>query len=298
MVEGKLGQLKLAEQMLDLLNGRLTIRMPPGARLEARREDIMSAAESAEQESRVILDAGDERLVVMVYELFETAGKDFEKQVRKMVDTWEMGSTAIVAREGGGFLISPAKLNVRKTTIPVLFVVMSHKDGLVQLVQFFVNHKAGADAAGCTKLARSVAATIALGSKVLDLKGGQRKIGRFTATVPDGYALTTQRGPDFVVYRLQKVVPLGASSSQFGVYIGGHPGYHHEHEKVKFSKLKEQLLGTEVEWHIWSSGSTIHHEVIVPSSSDAGTMFHIFLTSSSTSDITQMQAIAESLMAK
>ena len=38
-------------------------------RLEARREDIMLAAESAEQESRVILDAGDERFVVMVYEL-------------------------------------------------------------------------------------------------------------------------------------------------------------------------------------------------------------------------------------
>jgi hypothetical protein len=295
MPQGKLGQLELTDQPLELLNGRLTIRMPADAKLEARRENIMSASESAEEESRIVLDAGDERLVVMAYELFKTAGKDFQKQVKKMVDSWAMDGVTIEARKGRGFLISPAKLDLDKTAVLVLSVVMNHEDSLVQLLEFFVNPKAGADASGCARLCRSIAATIALGGRVLDLKGRPREIGSFTAVVPNGYVLTAQPGPDFAVYRLHRVVPLGAPGSQFGVYIGDFPSYHHEHENAKFTKLKGQLLGADVEWHVWSAEKVVHHEVIVPYSSAGGRMLHIFLSSSGTPDITEMHEIAESL---
>jgi hypothetical protein len=295
MAQGKLGRLKLSDQPLGLLDGRLTIRMPADAKLEARHENIMSAAESATEESRVVLDAGNERLVVMAYELFKTTGEDFEKQVRKMVDKWHMDGATIEVHEGRGFLISPATLDLHKTSIPVLYAVMNQEDSLIQLVQFFINRKAGADAAGCVALARSIAATIAPGSKVLHLEGGPREIGTFTAVVPDGYVLTAQPGPDFVVYRLHKVVPLGAPSSQFGVYIGNFPSYHHERERVKFTKLKGKLLGVDVEWHAWSAEETVHHEVIFPYHSAGGIMLHIFLSSSSAADTSEMHAIAESL---
>jgi hypothetical protein len=298
MGQGGLGQLELADRPLELLSGRLTIRMPAEAKLEARHENIMSAPESAEEESRVVLDAGDERLVVMAYELFRAIGKDFEGQVKKMVGTWEMVGAKIERRESGGFLISPAKLDLHQTAILVLCVVTSHQDGLIQLVEFFVNRKAGADAAGCAKLVHSIAATIALGDKVLDLNSGPRKIGAFTALVPAGYALTTQRGPDFMVYRLQKVVQLGEQSSQLGVYVGDHPSYHHEHEKVKFTKLKGKLVGADLEWHVWAAKKVWHREVIAPHPSTGGRMLHVFLASSSAPDIAEMQAIAESLTDK
>jgi hypothetical protein len=298
MAQGKLGQLELSNKPLELLNGRLMIRMPADAKLEARHENIMSAAESAEEESRIVLDAGEERLVVMAYELFNLAGKDFEKQVRRMVGTWAMYGATIEARKGRGFLISPAKLDLDKTAVLVLVVVMNHEDGLVQLVEFFVNPKAGADMSGCVKLSRTIAATIAPGGKVLDLEGGPREIGAFMVVVPDGYAVTAQPGPDFAIYRLHKVVPLGEPSSQLGVYVGDYPSYHHEHEEVKFTKLKGQLLGADVEWHVWSAEKIVHHEVIAPYTSADGRMLHIFLSSSSTHDITEMHAIAESLKHK
>jgi hypothetical protein len=298
MAQGKLGQLELTDQPLELLNGRLTIRMPADARVEARRENIMSAAESADEESRIVLDVGEERLVVMAYELFKTASKYFEKQVKKMVGTWAMDGATIEARKGRGYLISPEKLDLAKTAVLVLCVVINNEYSLVQLVEFFVNPKAGADASGCVRLCRSIAATIATGGKMLEFKGGPRKIGTFTAVVPDGYVLTAQPGPDFAVYRLHKVVPLGAPSSQFGVYIGDFPSYHHEHENVKLTKLKGQLLGADVEWHVWSAEKVVHHEVIVPFTSEGGRMLHIFLSSSSAPDITEMHVIAESLKHK
>ena len=49
---------------------------------------IMAAPESAEHETRVVFDAGDERLVLMANEAFAFAGDDFEKEVKEWVARW------------------------------------------------------------------------------------------------------------------------------------------------------------------------------------------------------------------
>jgi Beta-lactamase len=82
---GGIGKAKLAEKPVEALGGRLTVRMPQGARIEARPFPIMGSPESAEHETRVLFDAGDERLVLMVKEAFAFAGDDFEKDVKEWV---------------------------------------------------------------------------------------------------------------------------------------------------------------------------------------------------------------------
>ena len=86
---GELGKAKLSEKPIEVLGGRLSIRMPQGAKKEARPFDIMSAPESEEHETRVVFDAGQERLVLMVHESFAFAGDDFEKDVRDWVAKWK-----------------------------------------------------------------------------------------------------------------------------------------------------------------------------------------------------------------
>ena len=54
---GKLGAKKLSAKTTDLLAGRLTIRLPEKARIEPRQASIMAAAQAAEEETRVVLDA-------------------------------------------------------------------------------------------------------------------------------------------------------------------------------------------------------------------------------------------------
>jgi hypothetical protein len=87
-VAGELGKAKLSEKPIQLLGGRLTVRMPDGAKIEARTPNIMSAPEAEEHETRVVFDAGEERLVLMVHETFAFAREDFEKEVRDWVTKW------------------------------------------------------------------------------------------------------------------------------------------------------------------------------------------------------------------
>ena len=96
---GELGKAKFSEHSIEVLGGRLTVRMPQGAKTEARLFDIMSAPESEEHETHVIFDAGQERLVLMVHECFAFAGNDFEKDVRDWVTKWK-----------GKYRIEPIKL--------------------------------------------------------------------------------------------------------------------------------------------------------------------------------------------
>lgn len=80
-----IGKAILAENPVEVLGDRLTVRMPQGARVEARPFPIMGATESEEHETRVVFDAGQERLVLMVNESFAFASDDFEKDVRGWV---------------------------------------------------------------------------------------------------------------------------------------------------------------------------------------------------------------------
>jgi hypothetical protein len=86
---GELGKAKLSEKSIQVLGGRLTVRMPERARIEARPHDIMSAPETEEHETRVVFDAGQERLAFMVHETFAFVGEDFEKDVRGWVSKWK-----------------------------------------------------------------------------------------------------------------------------------------------------------------------------------------------------------------
>jgi hypothetical protein len=57
---GELGKARLSQKPVEVLGGRLLVRLPLGARKEARPFDIMSAPESEEHEARVVIDADQE----------------------------------------------------------------------------------------------------------------------------------------------------------------------------------------------------------------------------------------------
>src|SRR5215212_8795973 len=80
---------ELADPPLSLLAGRLTARFPAGSVVEARSRSNMGAPESDERETRVVWTSGARKIVVMAYEQLETAGEDFQKDVREVLKTWE-----------------------------------------------------------------------------------------------------------------------------------------------------------------------------------------------------------------
>lgn len=311
---GKLAALKqLAPTPLDLLAGRLSMRLPAGARLEARRTSVMAAPQASQDETRVMLDAGPERLVVMVNEVFALAGADFEAAVRKeaarpgaggvtfKVEALKTGSPKLKA-----WALLPSKLAGGEANL-VLASYLTSPDATVQLVRFYVNPVGARDPKGCEALARAAHATLLPGTRKLASEAGVRSLGghsRLEVTAPRGYIATLQPGPDFEVHHLRKLAPFGTPGPSLGVYVGGHPSYQHRQRGgVDAKKVKERggkLLGKKVTWYEWPVSTTPARtmvEAIAPAP-DGRMQLHVFASGATPAELAELLRMAESIKVK
>lgn len=316
----KLARVALAKEATVLLGGRLTARMPVGARVEQRRRSIMAAKQPVQEETRVVLDAGAERLVVMAYEVFANDGGDFDKGARADIARWSKGTkkpTPVFGVEKltlpglPAFAASPKSLDTSRGAIFTLGVYTRHPDGLVQYLAFYVNKAGVVDETGVRKLVRAIAETLRPGPRRLERKGGERalaglsKNGGLRVTLPPGWAHTVTRGPDFLVHRLRRITPLGKPTQSVSVYLGGHPSYQHRQSRIeglKVNEVKAPLLGAEVSWKRWTrpnkggtAGATTV-EAIVPAPGGK-TRAHVFYTSAEPAALESLGALAATLKA-
>jgi hypothetical protein len=275
LLAGELGKQPLSESRTRVLGGHLTVRMPKGAKVEARPHALMSAPEPEEHETRVVLDDGNERLVLLAREAFAFAGSDFEGSVRRVVADWErhlggkygVRPKALQSKGCRAVSVVPAAPDRRRSDdaafIAGLFVASA--DGTVQTLDVYVNPAAAADPAGCAAIAEKVLSSVAPGPKPLRLAAGERRLDAFSdeveiaVTVPEGTAATKQAGPDFLVHRLIALGPLGGEQSSVGIYLGDHPDF-----RPGPSAGEGTLFGKKVRWHASADGKGLEATCEVP----------------------------------
>lgn len=275
--------------------------------MEARGHSVMAAPQSVQHETRVVLDAGSQRLVLMAFELFATAGDDLMAAVRR--DLAELGageqppSLEPLAIPGlKAIAMVPASFDLKRDAILTLGLYVSPPDGTVQYLGFYANPAAGADLPGVTALVRRLAATLAAGPTPLAKEAGKRTLSEgLSVTVPAGYVTTRQDGPDFAVHHVRKLTPLGQPEARLGIYIGGHPSFQYrqsEQAPDKLKKLPGKLLGQSIEWQEWSSGPVRKTcEAIVPMPR-GGLRVHAFLSASTPAELDELRKLAETLSLK
>jgi hypothetical protein len=318
---------------LSLLGDRLTLRMPNGARIAARPHSIMAADQPNERETRVVLDAGDERLVVMTHELFARIpqGQNPESAVRaamnKDFDPQKptLAPLPLADENLKAWVVFPPSADKNREAILVLAAYVMHPDGFVQTVSFYVNPasakgegcsgqigaanasglpKAPGDLPGCTALARAMASTLGAGPRRLDVAGGERKIqgqyndDTFLATVPAGTNVTMQKGPDFTVHLVIFPAQLGAPQQKLGIYVGGHPSFQFNQveAKVKPTQKPGKALGGAVVWQVWPvDPERVMAEAIVAHPTSKDTKIHLFASAGNEKDLTPLLDMASSL---
>lgn len=285
---------------VPLLDGRLTVELPAGMRLEPRAHDLMAAEASGEDETRAVTDVGDVRFVMMTYELYLTAGGDLPAAAAAEEKAENEPSGKLeplaVARPLVAYAEVPAPGQPVEDANLVLSVWVASADHTVQLVAFYVNPAGAADLARWTALARRIAGTLAAGPRKLDLAAGDRKLGDLTIRVPSGWTLATQPGPDFAVYHLRALGTLGgAASSTCSVYVGDYPSYQYEQAGIDAAKVASSpgtLLGASVEWKTWSTPDASMTEAMAP---HGGEKVHVFCAAKSETDLAALRSIAETL---
>jgi hypothetical protein len=317
---GELAKLKPGSKTTSLLAGRLTVKVPDSAKVIARRASIMAAEEATEEETRIVIDAGKERLVIMTWELFSLKGSDFSKRAGKYLKESlpeaerakaNIEHIAMAKTDPDVYALAPVSHDLKREAIMVLSAVIGHPDGTVQFMAFYLNPKGATDIPGVTKLARSILGTLGSGKRRLGLAAGSRKLSAFEKSlevqVPKNVAHAVQQGPDFLVHRLSPVAALNDARGSLGIYIGGHPSYQYKQRenrsmgkwKAQVTKKKSKLLGSEIEWHRWDKDGWHTAEAILALPGAKNLLLHIFAGGPKASQVDEMIKIAATLkMAK
>ncbi len=299
-------QRELAAASVALLNGGLRIRIPSGAVIQARRAGIMAAEASADEESRVVVDYGPERMVLMVYETFSRASSDFEGAVKK-----EIGSTSkkvevwSLQRPLRGVAHWPNTKSWTAEANPLMGLYVLRSDRTVQHLVFLVNPAAARELEAWESLARKITASVSEGETSLARQAPRElRFEGLAVTAPDGYVATNDRGPDFSVYHLHKMTEFGEPPCSLNVYLGGYPKALPTGPLVKTSDAV--LFGASAQWRetvrTFPAGYTENSEPVI--STEAIFLLrrgppplyaHIFLESGNSAQTDELKQIAASL---
>jgi hypothetical protein len=253
----RLGDATLAEKPMEVLGGRLTVRMPQGSQSRARGHSIMAAPASEQQETRIAFDAGPERLVLMAEEVFAFGGDDFEKNVQEMLAKtgrkFKANLLPIPAKGLKAVVVTPVHDPDRSRSNDATFVegiFVQSDDRTIQSLDVYVNRAAEKNLKDCRMLAHRILTSVAPGGKKLQLEAGERRLFAYSRdleisiVVDKDTAVTTQKGPDFLVHRIVVLGQLGTDSDGIGVYVGNHP-----HFKPGAKKESGTVFGKKIDWY-------------------------------------------------
>lgn len=247
-----LGQLKLSAKATELLAGRLTVHVPSEGHSIPLQHSIMAAPESNAEMTRLIFDAGPQRMVMLAQELFARTDEKFESGVNERaatlptkvkVEPWPLSSLL------RAYVYIPLAPTKNKEANLVMGVYVAQTDGTVQELRFFINNEATDNFADALALAKSIARTIAPGSKQLNRAAGDRTLAAYPQliiTVPDGYVVTEQQGVDFLVHHIRKITTFPGPTASIGIYVGDYPSGKTGDMKANGSI---KLFGQEVQWY-------------------------------------------------
>ena len=300
---------------VPLPGGRLSLQPPRGAKAQARKVmGVMGAAEPDEDETRLRFEQGGEVLVILANEWFALAVPDQERtlapfrEVEKRtgplkVDPFASGTGAV-----RGWIGVPDRIAFEfenPETGLVLTMLLVQPDGTLQGLAIFANRALARREADTVALARRIAATVEGGNKRIGAEGDRvlsllAEPGRLRMRLPTGFVVSTQNGPDFLVHRLRKLMPIGTSAPIAYLYSGFHPQDSSEPGEKPRTR-KGTLLGRPVQWFGTRSpeGLLRAHAQLADLESPAGDenfrpVFDVVMYASSIDDLAALIAIVES----
>ncbi|MCX5672063.1 MAG: hypothetical protein NTU94_12165 [Planctomycetota bacterium] len=307
---GALGKLTVQDKPLTLLGGRVLARMPEGAKVEPRKAaNIMGADPSAEEESRVVLDAGNERLVLMAQETFQWADKDFKEVVGKQYAHCSI--TPLRQGEEGptSYLLVPKEVKPGGAATGVAFACLVLPDKTVVRLGAYANPEACQDLPGCTALAREILSHAVGGNVPLKCEAGTKRLRAMVqgkdvqVDLPRDYILTFQRGPDFWLYYARPLSPLGVVPPTVLLYQGGHPSAFHKKregdgaEPPEVTSTDGTFLGQKASWARWTSGAGDQARTCAETIVSSGDFWklHVYFSARKAEEMAACEKIAQSM---
>jgi hypothetical protein len=249
---------KRARDSLDVVESRVRITAPKGAADIPKSYDIMGAPEPTTHESRVLVtnDHGG-KFVVFAHELWQTSSPDLATRAHGYFTTALQGTAVDIGKiDADPSLVvigaQPKAPDTSPEAILLLATIVRVGDGSLLGVDYYVNPPAFGD--GCRGLAIELAHGMTASTRNLDRSGGKRTLqNQIDLDVPAGYVLTHQPGPDFDVFFVRKLVPLGDYPGYLLVYLGDYADRDVPSGSGTRVSRKAKLAGIDATWEGYTS---------------------------------------------
>jgi hypothetical protein len=305
------------EERTSLLKGRLSVQLPKGTSIQPMPANPLAIPLPEEEESRAIIQIGKKiRFVVIAEELFTVADDKFFETIKKQVNDKNRESKntfvtkKMVLTNGLEVIqITPSKLIPARTAVSSATAYVVKKDKTIQQIRIFGNAPVIEQPAGCALIADSILKSLMPGTRDLNLAKGKRKLYAYSETraltisLPDNYATTMQRGPDFLIHRIREISKFGKpTGGDIGIYLGSTPKLHHLNaSKAAFNlrKIDSKMLNEDIMWYklspaITGIGSRHSAETIVPINR-LNLYLHIFFSANTAKELNKLKKIIETL---
>jgi hypothetical protein len=295
-------------ERVELLGGRLRLSVPAGAKVAPRAVNVMAAAPSDDDETRVIVVPGDgevARFVLLARELFALGSGSLEGDASKFSGKDAAEMTIARTKVGKGLeavTLRPKRELGSHGALFVLGALIQRADGTLCQLAFYILPEMSPETAEWEAKALAMLGTLEAGSGAL-LGATKHELdeGRalsITLELPRPAVRTFQRGPDFFVYRMRELSRVGEDETSLGVYFGGHPSHQWKQAGLDRAKVKTsgaKLLEKQVEWFTWTAeAGKIVSETIVPVGPNA--YMHVF-ASGPKDKVGELRLAAESMRA-
>jgi len=288
----------------SILNDRAFFLFPASAENKARGTGIMSADPNINNETRIVWDIKDMRMVFFAQELYATCSgsllghsiKDDRDDFKSRVLT---DSDSLVS-----VLSMPLTFDTTQNAILVNTLLVRTADKSVFRISAYITPAAFKEKDEFMKLSERVFSSLSKGNRKLNSKARTESwpvyegAQQFRIAVPEGYVITKDAKYDFEVLKFRKVSEIGDTSfTSLIIYTGHHPSYFYTEQGFSASqaeKIKGSFLDKKVEWLDFKDDRRrlyIREQLVPYDKLGKGTIFHVAMLADKPETIVELSGI-------
>jgi len=294
---------------VSILNNRVLLAFPLGSKNVARSGGIMSADPSQNQETRIILDIGKERMVFFAKEEYKLSDGDLFSEVSKgKYESNFKNEILINNKQLLAILSTPNIVDSVNDAILVDKLIVKTQDNSIFSVGAYISPNAFKDKGQFTELSKRVFNTLVKGNRTNNRIGHTEKINifgtkkSFKIKLPLNYTVTVDKKYDFQVIRFHKYTDyIDTNWIDVILYTGGFPWTRYKDLGFDINssqKIPGKFLDKTIEWMTFfdnKKGVFLREQKIPADNIEDGLIVYITMESNQKSLIEEVTKIVEGI---
>lgn len=292
----------------SILNDRAYFLFPTAAENKARGTDLMSADPNRNNETRIVLDVKDMRMVFFAQELYSVCSSNL--LTHSLKDDRDDFKSRILTDSDSlvSVLSTPLTFDTTQNAILMNTMLVKTADNSVFRISAYITPAAFREKDEFMKLSERVFSSLSKGSRKLNSKARTETwpvyegAEKFSIAIPEGYIITKDAKYDFEVLKFRKISELGDTGFvSLIIYTGHHPSYFYTEQGFSSSqaeKIKGNFLDKKVDWLYFKDDKRklyIKEQQVPYDKIGEGTILHVAMLADKVEAITELSSIVEKM---